>query len=66
MSEEPSITNVFEEEVCQHCGAVLDLAQAMQSERSILRRKLARASTSQTEDPAALAATREADPSVAC
>ena len=32
-----------EEEVCPHCGSVLDVARAMEGERSILRARAGRA-----------------------
>lgn len=33
------ITQADDEEICPHCGAVLDLARALQEERSILNPK---------------------------
>lgn len=63
MTEETTTPQVDDDEVCPHCGAVLDLAQAMQNERSVLRPKVARVNVSQTQDAAARGATRADDQS---
>lgn len=63
--ERPNEAEAADEgEVCQHCGAVLDVAQAMQNERSVLRPKTARPMTPAAE-PSPPASMRAADdPSV--
>lgn len=53
-----------QDDVCPHCGAVLDLAQAMQNERSVLHPRAGRASARSPEALPAEAGPSD-DPSVA-
>lgn len=42
MTEQDPTTEDDQDDTCPHCGAVLDLARALQEERSILKPKSAR------------------------